>query len=533
MIDDFAKRHLRCSYDGARIVRHDIDCKHRDEHEQRPSEAQKDLGTTSPQEVAGSTPAVASTVGGSRMPPGEWGVGPAVKQVGRKSDHSSSDFPDTAQCVVCLTTGRGREPVCGVCLQIAGDILKTTEYGLSRDATAEEVIAALHTPDVTTFGDDRRPAEATGVLSVPALPINEEDQHIVDGLVAKSTGKARGLRRLDATPVSNEESLRAEIRAICDVLPEGPGLLVDRVRRLVDAVRKLEDSWFEATMELASAKRELESLRRPEAQPGGFEPFQDPYTGETLYRPRPPCGECGGSGTVEEDAAGALGYVVKRPCPACARGCGSKLAILERPSAGRVRIIVKGGADCGKDEQAEVDEAWLRNALRRSEATPHPNTGAGCGDEDGYTAPEVWLSSLAIGLGLPDADPEAIHDAVEALKYEREKYRLKALVYGAVAAEFRKVVQAYADRGEALAKAALEWRYSGKGNGVPEDALREAEALLAFDPKHPAPADPRSAAASPAKCPACFAEKPCSASACEHPGRAAATAPSNEKGKER
>jgi hypothetical protein len=39
VIDDFAKRHLRCSYNGDRIVRHDIDCKHRDEHEQRPSEA--------------------------------------------------------------------------------------------------------------------------------------------------------------------------------------------------------------------------------------------------------------------------------------------------------------------------------------------------------------------------------------------------------------------------------------------------------------------------------------------------------------
>lgn len=314
MIDDFAKRHLRCSYDGARIVRHDIDCKHRDEHEQRPSEAQKDLGTTSPQEVAGSTPAVASTVGGSRMPPGEWGVGPAVKQVGRKSDHSSSDFPDTAQCVVCLTTGRGREPVCGVCLQIAGDILKTTEYGLSRDATAEEVIAALHTPDVTTFGDDRRPAEATSVGQMPRArtvsqvrETSSEDPKNADVSRGAETDAPRrndaqeipapnpkcgwckgggfciicqarpsspetyaddsDPRRLDATPVSNEESLRAEIRAICDVLPEGPGLLVDRVRRLVDAVRKLEDSWFEATMELASAKRELESLRRPEASP--------------------------------------------------------------------------------------------------------------------------------------------------------------------------------------------------------------------------------------------------------------------------
>lgn len=30
------------------------------------------------------------------------------------------------------------------------------------------------------------------------------------------------------------------------------------------------------------------------------------------------CGTCGGSGETEEDATGALGYVVKKPCPDCA-----------------------------------------------------------------------------------------------------------------------------------------------------------------------------------------------------------------------
>jgi hypothetical protein len=29
------------------------------------------------------------------------------------------------------------------------------------------------------------------------------------------------------------------------------------------------------------------------------------------------CGECGGTGEVEDDGTGALGYVVKKPCPAC------------------------------------------------------------------------------------------------------------------------------------------------------------------------------------------------------------------------
>jgi hypothetical protein len=35
----FWSRHIRCYREGDRIVRHDIDCKHRDEHELRPSEA--------------------------------------------------------------------------------------------------------------------------------------------------------------------------------------------------------------------------------------------------------------------------------------------------------------------------------------------------------------------------------------------------------------------------------------------------------------------------------------------------------------
>lgn len=40
---------------------------------------------------------------------------------------------------------------------------------------------------------------------------------------------------------------------------------------------------------------------------------------------------------------------------------------LERPRPGRVRIIVRNGA---KDEQVEVDEAWLTKALRREVVQP-------------------------------------------------------------------------------------------------------------------------------------------------------------------
>lgn len=96
---DFWSRHIRCYREGDRIVRHDIECKHRDEHELRPSEAQ-------------------------------------------------TDFPDTAQCVVCLTTGRGREPVCGGCLQIAGDILKTTEQHPTKATGVPEYTTGARLRDI-------------------------------------------------------------------------------------------------------------------------------------------------------------------------------------------------------------------------------------------------------------------------------------------------------------------------------------------------------------------------------------------------
>lgn len=57
------------------------------------------------------------------------------------------------------------------------------------------------------------------------------------------------------------------------------------------------------------------------------------------------------------------------------------------------------------------------------------------------------------------------------------KYYVKARVYGAIACEFRKTLQAFADRGEALAKAALEWRYSER-NGVPVSAIETTGELL-------------------------------------------------------
>ena len=57
------------------------------------------------------------------------------------------------------------------------------------------------------------------------------------------------------------------------------------------------------------------------------------------------------------------------------------------------------------------------------------------------------------------------------------KFYVKARVYGAIAAEYQKALQAFADRGEALAQAVLDWRHS-EGGGVPMKAVEEIGGLL-------------------------------------------------------
>src|SRR5678816_4330940 len=62
--------------------------------------------------------------------------------------------------------------------------------------------------------------------------------------------------------------------------------------------------------------------------------------------------------------------------------------------------------------------------------------------------------------------------AEAALDEERHggKYYVKARVYGAIAAEYGKALCCDAERGEARAQAALDWRYSDRG-GVPWEAV--------------------------------------------------------------
>jgi len=130
-------------------------------------------------------------------------------------------------------------------------------------------------------------------------------------------------------------------------------------------------------------------------------------------------------------------------------------------------------------EQAE-------RALADLAALIHTESGL---DDHRYTA-EQMVTEMASGWEHESAGREQAErerdEAVErckSLEYSLEeaerggKYCVKARAYGAIACEFRKTLQAFSDRGEALAKAALEWRYS-ESNGVPMSAIETMGELL-------------------------------------------------------
>lgn len=76
---------------------------------------------------------------------------------------------------------------------------------------------------------------------------------------------------------------------------------------------------------------------------------------------------------------------------------------------------------------------------------------------------------------------EKLARELAAAQEEREKYYVKARVYGAIACEFRKALDQIAKPGATgvttIAKEVLEWRYSENG-GVPKRAIDELDALL-------------------------------------------------------
>jgi len=97
---------------------------------------------------------------------------------------------------------------------------------------------------------------------------------------------------------------------------------------------------------------------------------------------------------------------------------------------------------------------------------------------------KAWDAAEAERLERIDASDKLRAEAAELRRQvdhykasDEGKYFVKARVYGAIAAEYQKALQAFADRGEALAQAALDWRYSEK-NGVPMSAVAEIGELL-------------------------------------------------------
>lgn len=98
------------------------------------------------------------------------------------------------------------------------------------------------------------------------------------------------------------------------------------------------------------------------------------------------CPECGGAGVTEEDAVGALGYVVKRPCP---RGCAEPVqgsekayAALEprarmwlesehvRPSHRLREVLLESLTELLVEVRTEAFNAGYQTAPRSETATP-------------------------------------------------------------------------------------------------------------------------------------------------------------------
>ena len=74
-----------------------------------------------------------------------------------------------------------------------------------------------------------------------------------------------------------------------------------------------------AAMNAAEATERVIDLGREPRSPADV--FRNPPSFASAEPARKAvCGTCGGSGETEEDATGALGYVVKKPCPDCAGG---------------------------------------------------------------------------------------------------------------------------------------------------------------------------------------------------------------------
>lgn len=106
----------------------------------------------------------------------------------------------------------------------------------------------------------------------------------------------------------------------------------------------------------------------------------------------------------------------------------------------------------------------------------HPCDTGSCSEDCGCLCHKL-------DVALADASRE--RERAEKAEANYDKFFAKARVYGAIAHEWRKALQAFADRGEALAQAALDWR-SSEQNGVPMSAVEEMGRLLRVDEENAA-----------------------------------------------
>jgi hypothetical protein len=123
----------------------------------------------------------------------------------------------------------------------------------------------------------------------------------------------------------------------------------------------------------------------------------------------------------------------------------------ERLELRAVRATLRDHGHCGDGPLA----ALVTRALLAERAVAETAAHQALADADA-ALPVEWTGTVA--------------ERIERLRAEREKYYVKARVYG-------ETLRAFADRGEALAKAALDWRHSERG-GVPMRAIDAMDDLL-------------------------------------------------------
>lgn len=198
----------------------------------------------------------------------------------REHDEEAKRRPAEATCDVCTEPCSGDRVVCGGCMQIVNDTLKTTTLGLPREATAEEVIAALHTPGAV---DDPRRLEAQ---KIPTLAQAAEPREgnceccgrdyavwvttnaLWNSVVRERTGAKGSEPFLCASCFAMQAEAHGTKPTAWVLVPETPGMLPvligDEPGRPEAQREKVgSDQWASAAASVESATREVTAATPP------------------------------------------------------------------------------------------------------------------------------------------------------------------------------------------------------------------------------------------------------------------------------